>query len=197
MMQFRSSERDENKANDLHTSNDIHALTNWTRGCRTRGGCVLDLAHPVLWRRTSFGSPGCDPTPSPGAGMKGFAGSQDLFEKLTRSKPRHEINNINETGNPSEIHRCKPGHPEVQQRPITKDSKHIPSWDMKIQREFEANIQDLPSTSRGRPDKGLKSLPSLMTNPTNSWARWEMTGPMPSGTNWSERNRSAGTCMMR
>ena len=55
----------------------------------TRGGCGLDLAHPVLWRRKS---PGCNPTSSPGAGMKGFAGSQDLCEELTRSNPQQGTN---------------------------------------------------------------------------------------------------------
>ena len=89
----KTNRLDQQKGLALLTSNDISALTNWTRTVdRTRGGRVLNLAHPVLWRRKS---PGCNPTPSLGARMEGFAGSQDLCEKLTRFNPRRGTNNEN------------------------------------------------------------------------------------------------------
>ena len=57
--------------------------------------------------------------------MKGFAGSQDLCEKLTRPNPQHETKNKN-------------NNTPTRDLSPTKDRKHIPEWDKKIQREFEA-----------------------------------------------------------
>ena len=68
--------RDEQKRGHNNVSHNL-SHTNSNLCSWTRGGCGLDLAHPVLWRRKSLG---CNPTSSPGAGMKGFAGSQDLCE---------------------------------------------------------------------------------------------------------------------
>ena len=57
--------------------------------------------------------------------MKGFAGSQDLCESSpdpTRNKKPIKTNNTN----------------SKKDLAISKDDRHIPKWDIKIQREFEA-----------------------------------------------------------
>ena len=64
--------------------------------------------------------------------MKGFAGSQDLCEELTRSNPQQ---GTNKTKNRT----------SKRDHTITKDMKHTPEWDKKIQREFEAKNPGPPN----------------------------------------------------
>ena len=101
--------------------------------------------------------------------MKGFAGSQDL-----RPKPRHDINNNNETGNLSEIRR----------QPITKDSKHIPNWDMKIQMGFEAKNPGPPKHKQRKARQRIEIITISDDEPDEELEKWEMIGRWTSGTNW-------------
>ena len=69
--------------------------------------------------------------------MKGFAGSLDLCEKLTRPNPQHETNNKNNKTQKRDL-------------PFAKDRKHIPEWIKKVQREFEAKNPGPPKRSKAK-----------------------------------------------